>query len=105
LSIVLGEPEVKRKLAVLGTYSRPMSPEETAAFIRSEQDLWRPVVKQLDLAVKAQKSVLAATTVQAEMLEARMMNGEAIDIAQQSARLSTPLQSESFVALIQERRS
>ena len=46
-----------RKLAVLGTYSRPMSPEETAAFIRSEQDLWRPVVKQLDLAVKAQKSV------------------------------------------------
>ena len=49
LRAVLGEPEVKRKFAVLGTYPRPMSPEETAAFIRSEQDLWRPVVKQLDL--------------------------------------------------------
>ena len=49
LRAVLGEPEVKRKLAVLGTYPRPMSPEETAAFIRSEQDLWRPIVKQLDL--------------------------------------------------------
>lgn len=49
LRIVLGEPEVKRKLAVLGTYPRPMSPLETAAFIRSEQELWRPVVKQLDL--------------------------------------------------------
>ena len=46
---VLGEPEVKRKFAVLGTYPRPMSTEETAAFIRSEQDLWRPVVKELDL--------------------------------------------------------
>ncbi len=50
LRIVLGEPEVKRKLAVLGTYPRPMSPAETAAFIRSEQELWRPVVRQLDLA-------------------------------------------------------
>ena len=49
LRTVLGEPEVKRKFAALGTYPRPMSPEETAAFIRSEQDLWRPVVKQLDL--------------------------------------------------------
>ena len=49
LRSVLGEPEVRRKLAVLGTYPRPMSPAETAAFIRSEQDLWRPVVKQLDL--------------------------------------------------------
>ncbi len=49
LRSVLGEPEVRRKLAVLGTYPRPMSPAETAAFIRNEQDLWRPVVKQLDL--------------------------------------------------------
>ena len=50
LRIALGEPEVKRKLAALGTYPRPMSPAETAAFIRSEQDLWRPIVNQLDLA-------------------------------------------------------
>jgi tripartite-type tricarboxylate transporter receptor subunit TctC len=49
LRSALGEPEVKRKLAALGTYPRPMSPAETAAFIRSEQDLWRPVVKQLEL--------------------------------------------------------
>jgi tripartite-type tricarboxylate transporter receptor subunit TctC len=50
LRTVLGEPEVKRKFAALGTYPRPMSPVETAAFIRSEQELWRPVVRQLDLA-------------------------------------------------------
>ncbi|MEA2878858.1 MAG: hypothetical protein QOF14_4054 [Hyphomicrobiales bacterium] len=50
LRTVLADPDVVSKLASLGTYPRPMSPEETAAFIRSEQDLWRPVVKQLDLA-------------------------------------------------------
>ena len=49
LRSALDEPEVRRKLATLGTYPRPMSPAETAAFIRNEQDLWRPVVKQLDL--------------------------------------------------------
>jgi tripartite-type tricarboxylate transporter receptor subunit TctC len=50
LRTALGEPEVRRKLAALGTYPRPMSPAETAAFIRSERELWRPVVRQLDLA-------------------------------------------------------
>jgi len=49
LRSALGEPEVKRKFATLGTYPRPMSPAETAAFIRSEQELWRPIVRQLDL--------------------------------------------------------
>ena len=49
LRSALDDPEVRRKFATLGTYPRPMSPAETAAFIRSEQDLWRPVVKQLDL--------------------------------------------------------
>lgn len=49
LRSALDEPEVRRKLATLGTYPRPMSPDETAAFIRAEQDLWRPIVKQLDL--------------------------------------------------------
>ena len=49
LRAVLADPQVTGKLAVLGTYPRPMSPAETAAFIRAEQDLWRPVLKQLDL--------------------------------------------------------
>ena len=38
LRSALDEPEVRRKFATLGTYPRPMSPAETAAFIRSEQD-------------------------------------------------------------------
>lgn len=49
LRTVLGQPEVQRKLEALGSYARPMSPAETARFIRSEQELWRPVVRQLRL--------------------------------------------------------
>jgi len=35
------------RFETLGAYVRPLAPEETAAFIRSEQDLWRPVVREI----------------------------------------------------------
>jgi tripartite-type tricarboxylate transporter receptor subunit TctC len=44
---VLEMPEVKKKLADLATFTRPMSPEETTAFVRSEQETWKPVVRQI----------------------------------------------------------
>jgi len=50
LRVVLEQPDVQHKLEMLGTYARPTSPAETADFIRREQDLWRPVVKQAVLA-------------------------------------------------------
>jgi len=46
----LADPEIARKLAAQGVYPRPMSSAEVTEFIRREQDLWRPVVRQLDLA-------------------------------------------------------
>jgi tripartite-type tricarboxylate transporter receptor subunit TctC len=49
LRIVLEQADVQQKLEMLGTYARPTSPAETAEFIRREQDLWRPVVKQVVL--------------------------------------------------------
>jgi len=51
LNGVLAQDELQRTFRTLGLYVRPMSPAETAAFIRSEQDLWRPIVREL---VKAQ---------------------------------------------------
>jgi tripartite-type tricarboxylate transporter receptor subunit TctC len=48
LRAVLNEPEVKRKLNLLGSYPRALSTAETAAFIRQEQELWRPIVRQID---------------------------------------------------------
>jgi tripartite-type tricarboxylate transporter receptor subunit TctC len=49
LRAVLSQPELQQQFEKLGTYARPMSPAQTAEFIRNEQDSWRPVVKQLNL--------------------------------------------------------
>src|SRR5215467_5511705 len=46
LRVVLEQAELKQKFLDVGTYARPMSPVETAEFIRSEQQVWRPVVRQ-----------------------------------------------------------
>jgi putative tricarboxylic transport membrane protein len=50
LHAVLGQPELQKRVEKLGTFVRRMSPKETATFIRSEQELWTPVVRQLGLA-------------------------------------------------------
>jgi len=47
LHTVLKQPEVQQRFQVLGTYSRLLSPVETADFIRSEQKLWWPIVRQV----------------------------------------------------------
>jgi len=49
LRAVLEQPEVQQRFQKLGAYVRPMSPVETAEFIRKEQQLWWPVVNQLNL--------------------------------------------------------
>jgi tripartite-type tricarboxylate transporter receptor subunit TctC len=50
LRAALAQPDVKEKLAALAISSRSMSPSELADFIRSEQQLWAPVIKQIGLA-------------------------------------------------------
>jgi tripartite-type tricarboxylate transporter receptor subunit TctC len=50
LRAVLSEPSVMQKIQSLGTYPRIMPPAELAAFIRSEQHLWRPIAKQISAA-------------------------------------------------------
>ncbi len=47
LNEVLVMPSVKDKLARLGTIVRPMSIPDTLAYLRKEQEVWRPVVKQV----------------------------------------------------------
>ena len=49
LNAVLVRPELRQRLQDLGAFVRPMSPAETAAFIRSEQQVWRPLVRQIGL--------------------------------------------------------
>ena len=40
-------PEVKNRLGELATFTHPMTPEETTAFVKNEQEAWKPVVKQV----------------------------------------------------------
>ena len=47
LRTVLDHPELRQKLADLATFAQPMSSAETTEFIRKEQELWQPVVKQI----------------------------------------------------------
>ncbi|MFM9889014.1 MAG: Bug family tripartite tricarboxylate transporter substrate binding protein [Burkholderiales bacterium] len=43
------QPEVNAKLVALGSYPRPMTPEQLAAFIRQERERWAPVVRRMEL--------------------------------------------------------
>lgn len=47
LKLVLGNPELRGKLAALGSYTRPMSPEDTIDFIQAEQRTWAPLLEEL----------------------------------------------------------
>jgi len=48
LRIVLAQPELIEKFEAIGTYPQPLSPAETADFIRNEQQLWWPIVRQVE---------------------------------------------------------
>ena len=47
LKTVLNNPEVRSKLAAVGSYARPTSPQETTKFIQNEQRIWGPVLDDL----------------------------------------------------------
>lgn len=49
LRTALNHSELKQKFEAIGTFSLPSTAEETRAYIRAEQDLWRPIVQQLDV--------------------------------------------------------
>ena len=52
LNMVLSQPGLKQRFRDLGAFVRPMSPAETAEFIRKEEQVWRPLVRQLGLAAQ-----------------------------------------------------
>lgn len=48
LRTVLANPEVQERFQVLGTYTRDLTPEQTGEFLRSEEQLWWPIVRQVE---------------------------------------------------------
>jgi tripartite-type tricarboxylate transporter receptor subunit TctC len=49
LQAVLKQPAIEEKFETLGVYPRPTTPAEAAEFIRSERQLWKPVIKNVGL--------------------------------------------------------
>lgn len=47
LNQIVTRAEIVERMATLGNYPRPMSPGELAKHIRSERDVWGPVIKRM----------------------------------------------------------
>jgi tripartite-type tricarboxylate transporter receptor subunit TctC len=47
LAKVVNDPDIKQKLAQLGSYTRAMSPAEATAFVQQEQQTWKPVLEKI----------------------------------------------------------
>ena len=52
LRAVLAIPEIKDKLAARGAYVHPATAAEAEAFVRSQQELWKPALEQVALQFK-----------------------------------------------------
>jgi tripartite-type tricarboxylate transporter receptor subunit TctC len=48
LRTVLADPELQKRFHVLGSYTRDLTPEQTGEFMRSEEQLWWPIVRQVE---------------------------------------------------------
>ncbi len=46
---IVTDPEVAKKFAELGSFTRAMSPQELAQHIRREQELWGPIIDQVGI--------------------------------------------------------
>jgi tripartite-type tricarboxylate transporter receptor subunit TctC len=55
LRTVVAQKDVIEKFQDLGTYSRDLTPAQTADFIKSEEKLWWPIVRQVEAEAKAGK--------------------------------------------------
>lgn len=45
---VLTAPDIQERLRVLGTYTRDLTPAQTAEFVQSEERLWWPIVRKVE---------------------------------------------------------
>jgi tripartite-type tricarboxylate transporter receptor subunit TctC len=47
LRVALNMPQVKDRLAARGSFTRAMTPAEVTAFIRAQQELWKPAIERI----------------------------------------------------------
>lgn len=44
---LVSQPEFKQKIAKLGLYTRPMTPQQLLQFVKDQQEMWKPVLAQI----------------------------------------------------------
>jgi tripartite-type tricarboxylate transporter receptor subunit TctC len=44
---VMGDPELKKRLGQIGNYTQTMNPEQTLAFVKSQQETWLPILEKI----------------------------------------------------------
>ncbi len=47
LNKIVNDADFKKRLATIGSYTRPMTPEQTQAFVDSQQQTWMPIVEKV----------------------------------------------------------
>ena len=47
LAKVVTDPDFKKRLAHIGSYSRAMTPQQVLDFVQKEQNMWGPVLKKI----------------------------------------------------------
>jgi tripartite-type tricarboxylate transporter receptor subunit TctC len=47
LAKVVSDPDIRRRLAQLGSYSHPMPPTEVTAFVQEQQRTWKPALRNI----------------------------------------------------------
>jgi tripartite-type tricarboxylate transporter receptor subunit TctC len=47
LATVVNNPDIRKRLAVTGSYTHPMTPQETEAFVAKQQQTWLPVLQRI----------------------------------------------------------
>ena len=52
LRAVLTDPEIRDKFAARGAYVHPATPTEAQAFVRSQQELWKPALEHVAVQFK-----------------------------------------------------
>ena len=52
LRVALEDKGVQAKLAAIGTYTQPMTPEELTTFVNEQQKIWKPVAEAVASAQK-----------------------------------------------------
>jgi tripartite-type tricarboxylate transporter receptor subunit TctC len=44
---VMGDPDLKKRLGQIANYTQPMNPEQTLAFVHSQQETWLPILNKI----------------------------------------------------------